>query len=240
MEWRRHLGSAALMAVFLVFNTATSKDPASSAPSAPSSGAAASGVVGAPAEVDAARVATALGCPGAGGDACRVLEDFKSAGSIAEPSEDQEVYVGYSHGKGGLREYFFLQLKRGAVQAAPGVPAAAVLPYGGAARSLIPDNPGEDKDAAALVAAVKAGGKAPAGSKAADFVRTAKPPEGFRSVARTAGASQMITASGLPFVFIRRSGDRVLVVEYEGGNLLRHARSSGSSPAWVAELWRLR
>jgi hypothetical protein len=251
MDWKRHLGSAAVLAAFLAFNTATSKAPSGSSGGS-SGGSGTSTVTGktssAP-DLDIGNTSAALGCVGgaaAGGkksEGCRVLNDFVSAGPLADlPTSGEKVWVGYSYAVGGSgdgkREYFFLQLKPGRTSPLAPLPDDAALDISGAARSLLPENPAEERDTGALVTALRAGSPAPAGNAAAAFVRTARPPDGYRSVVRTTGASVAIMSPGPLYAYIRKIDNRVLVIEYDG-NLLAHKSGGAQAKAWCSELWAL-
>lgn len=138
------------------------------------------------------------------------------------------VWYGESIGVGGSgdlwRESYFVQ-----VDQIPSGPA-------GAARTLDYDNATEKADGLALFAAVKTGKSVP-GSMAAAFMRTAPIPGGAKALTKTSGRSLVFVETPLK-AYVRKSGNRLLMVEYDG-NTLTSGRSSKEAKAWVAELWLL-
>lgn len=233
MEIRRHVASALILASFLAFNTATSKGPSSSS-SSPSPASSVGGSLSSVPDVNIGSLRASLGCdknPSLEG--CRVLTDFEGADPLtALPSEGRDVWYGESHGLGGAangnKELFFLQLENSSGSTA------------GSARSLIPENPTETADATTLLATVKRGAAAPKRSPAADFMRTAASPKGPHMLQATMGKSATLADPSGVKVFLRQKGDRVLIVEWEKGNLLGHAKGGAGAVAWCAELWKLK
>lgn len=246
----RHAGGALVLGAFLLFNTATSKAPVPG----PMPGPAPVYADAAPMEArpPAHSAATDLDVPGAtralcaarAGEPCRILSEFATATELKDlPTTGQDVWYGFSYAIGGTadkkRELFFLQIQRGYTPSPEPSLDPAVLDVSGSGRALIPDDASEEKDAVALYTAVKKGDPAPKGSKTAEYVRSNAPKE-WRAMVKTTGASiGLLLGPGQPHVFVRKAGDRVLVVEYDGGALLGHADKGVSAKAWCAELWKL-
>lgn len=245
----RHLGSAAVLVAFLAFNTATSKRPApGGAPGpAPVYGDAAVATP-APARASATDLdvsgATRALCTGHASEPCRILSEFASATELKDlPATGQDVWFGFSTALGGTadrqRELFFVQIQRGYTPSPEPKLDSAVLDVSGSARTLTPDSVSEEKDAVALLIALRKGAPAPPGSKAAETITTNAPKE-WRAMVRTDGASlALLTGAGNPHVFVRKAGTRMLVVEYDGGKLLGHADKGLFAKAWCAELYKV-
>lgn len=160
--------------------------------------------------------------------ACRILKDFEAAGSYTEFSP-KVLWFGESIGVGGsgdsTREPFFVQ-----VESAGGT-------MQGSARTLIVDNAAERKDSSDLLAASKAGRALPT-SKAAAFMRTVPAPGGPLRLTRVGGRSVAFVETPVK-TYVRRLGDRLLIVEHNG-SLLGHDRTTLTANAWVAEAFIVR
>ena len=240
MDLRRHLGSAAILAGFLALNTATSKRP----PDVDAAPAPTTAVTTAtPKDLDVDAAIAALGCTGVKTDACRILHDFKTAAAFADfPTTGQDLWVGESFplkgAAGSDREPNFLQLKAGATPDAT-IPASALLDVSGSMRSLIPENAGEKKDSDAVLEALRHGKPVPKGSKAIDYMRTVVPPSGYRTMLRAGGSVGMLVDRAYAYSYYRKSGDRLLVVEYDSGATLTHKTGGPAAEAWCTELWKV-
>jgi hypothetical protein len=189
--------------------------------------------------------ATRALCTGRAGEPCRILSEFATATELKDlPATGQDVWFGFSYAIGGTadkkREMFFLQVQRGYTPSPEPTLDPAVIDVSGSARALVPDDPSEEKDAVALLMALRKGDPAPAKSTAAEYLKTDAPKE-WRAMVKTTGASiGLLMGAGDPHVFVRKAGTRVLVVEYDGGKLLGHADKGISAKAWCAELWKLK
>jgi hypothetical protein len=94
----------------------------------------------------------------------------------------------------------------------------------------------EKDDSTKLLAATKIGGTIP-NSEAAKFMRTAPPPGGMHALVKTLGKSHTLRDTS---VFLRKRGDRVLMVEYSGTPLGHGGSNPTSADGWAGEVWRLR
>ena len=241
MNATRHTASLVVLGVFLGFNVATSKAPAGSGTPGPTPVPSPTPTIAEKtfADLDVGAVKSALGCSGAKSDACRILDDFAGASKLEESpaAGATKVWLGQTFAVGGAaagtKQYFFLQIRQGSVATDPGIAKESVLSTVGTARWLRPDNASEEKASAALLLAVKAGKSAPAGNAAAAFVEKPAEQSILRAMVRTGGASTVIVKSGEHSAYVRRSGNRVLVIEYDKGALLDNAK------AWCAEAWPL-
>ncbi|MBX3233112.1 MAG: hypothetical protein KIT84_13160 [Labilithrix sp.] len=161
--------------------------------------------------------------------ACRLLKDFEAAPTYTETAATV-LWFGESIGIGGAgdttKEPLFVTLE--------------LSPSGlaGAARVLLYDDAAERKDGDALLAAVKQGKTIPT-SKAAKLMRTAPPANGPLKLAKTKGRSLAFVETP-PKVYVRKSGDRLLVLEYDPDSSLAHDSRSLSAKAWIAEAWLVR
>jgi hypothetical protein len=232
--WRRHVVSLLAMGGFLALATATSKprkdtaDAGDAAPPSPPPSAQTAG----PNDLEPLRVFATLGCDAKPANlGCSLLKEFEGGSSWVALPFPEEVWFGESTAIGGIadgkKELFFLQVS--------GSPAGFV----GSARTLLPDNAREARDAAALLAATRLGNALP-NSQAAAFMKTSAPVGGRRTLVKTSGKSQAFAQTPTQ-VFIRAKGERLLVVEHNG-NFLSHdsPKGPGSALAWVAELFRVR
>lgn len=233
---RRHLASAAVLSVFLVFVVGTSKSkPSGPTPTpAPSPAPTPAATL---ADVDVAKIETEL-CGAKKTDACRALGEFKGAASFSSWPTAEKSWVGYSYAAGGpgdgKREFAFMKMRPGAASITP--PAGTLEAYSAAVRSLKPDNASEAKDAEALVSALSAGKSEPKASKSAEFVRGAAPPNGYDALVK-AGRSYVTINSRQEKRYLRVVGNRVLVVESIDSGLLESYALKAR--AFVYELWPL-
>lgn len=230
----RHVASFFVVLGFTVMLAATSKpkkgDDAPPTATATAKNAPALAGAGVPADVDIVLVTTASGCdkkPTHAG--CKLLKEFDAADPYVDMPKTKVVWYGESYGLGGAGdgkvEPFFVQV------------APTSAGFGASARSLIPENAKEKKDAADLLAAVKAGRAQPT-SAAADFMRNAAPPHGMLNVVLTKGRSHVLVDTP-PKVFLRRTGNRLLVLEYSGSPLGHDSAGGAAASAWIAETWLL-
>lgn len=246
---KRHLATTAVLGAFLALNTATSKRPVPGGGPGPAP-VYADAAIAAPAlphataaDLDVAAATRAL-CTGRAGDPCRILAEFASATELKElPATGQDVWFGFSYALGGTadkrRELFFLQIQRGYTPSPDPALDSAVLDVSGSARTLTPDGAAEDKDAIALLMALRKGDPAPPANKAAEYMTTNAPKQ-WRAIVGTAGGSlALLTDASAPHIFVRKSGKRVLVVEYDRGKLFGHADKGLFAKAWCAELYKL-
>ena len=182
-------------------------------------------------DVDVMLVTTKTGCdtnPATAG--CKLLRDFDQADAYADLPATKIVWFGESYGLGGAgegaKEPFFVNVENRAAA------------HAGAARTLIPENPKEKKDAESLLVATKAGRALP-NSEAAKFMIDSKPPGGLLTLVRTKGRSYVLKETP-PKVYLRRLGDRVLILEYSGSPI-GHDRAGGvEAMAWIAETWAVK
>jgi hypothetical protein len=165
-------------------------------------------------------------------EACRIAKEFaKGTPPPAWSTSGREVWFGRTYrsvaGEPDSTELYFLQVQ-------PGHPPAielsaeeskGTLNVEGSSRDLFPENPAEKADAESMLTALKSGAALPSNG-AVTFVRTATPKNGYRAMARTKGASNMIVAR-FP-VFIRTSGNHLVMVE-------PHEKGGG----WFSEVWKL-
>jgi hypothetical protein len=242
MDWKRHASSIAILAGFLGLTTATQQrrsefdaTPSPPIPVAP--------VVATPKDLDVDAAIKALGCTGKHTDACRILEEFKTATTPTDfPKTGQDLWVGESFplkGAAGVdREPNFLQLQPGAIANAT-IPTSALLDVQGSMRSLIPDNATEKADSDAVLDALRHKRPVPKGSKAIDYMRTSPPKSGFRTMLRAGTSVGMLVDRAYTYSYYRVSGDRLLVVEYDSGAPLTHMTGGPSAEAWCTELWKV-
>ena len=221
------------MGGFLLLATATSKpkkDQADAGDAAPAP--VASTQTTGPNDIEALRIFATLGCDAKPANVgCSLLREFEGGSTWVALPFPEEVWFGESTAIGGLadgkKELFFLQV------------SGSAAGFVGSSRPLLPDNAGEARDAAALLAAARLGNALP-NSQAATFMKTSVPAAGRQTLVRTSGRSQTF-AQPRPQVFIRAKGERLLLVEHNG-NFLSHdsPKGPGSALAWVAELFRVR
>lgn len=238
MRIDRHVASVAVLAVFLAFNVATSKSKSGSTTGSPTATptALATGAAGSLADIDPRAIKSSLGC-GSGKDACRILDEFASATTLDEtpPSDTTKVWMGQTFALGGSadgkRQYFFLQIRRGTAAAPSNVPATDLLPTTGSARWLRPENADEERDAAAVFKALESGSPLPARSGARDFIRKPAPASDTYPMAKTSGVSIAVVRRDSASAYLRKTGKRVLSIEYSNGDLLDNAK------VWCAEAW---
>jgi hypothetical protein len=165
-------------------------------------------------------------------EACRIAKEFaKGTPPPTWSASGREVWFGRTYrsvaGEADSTELYFLQVQ-------PGHPPAielsaeeskGTLSVEGSSRDLFPETPAEKAEAEGLLAALKSGAPVPS-SGALTFLRTATPKNGYRAMASTKGASNLIVAR-FP-VFIRTSGNHLVMVE-------PHEKGGG----WFSELWKL-
>jgi len=182
-------------------------------------------------------------------EGCKCLRDFGSAKVFKDlPEDGSSAWVGYEHAIGGpadgKRRYYFLQIKSGkpsqSVIDDASVHESAIIDYQGSARVLLPENADEEADAKALVTALKDGSKPPKFSEAAKFVKTMKPKEGHRAMAKTKGRSIMIKW-GTGDEIVRADGERVLIVSYsESGEPFGDSSDpKHRAKAFCSEVWKV-
>lgn len=176
-----------------------------------------------------------LGCATKTSSACRILRDFATGVSITEAgAAPHTLYFGESFALGvdgePSADPFFVTLQERRA----------------AARELLTENARERKDASALLDALRSGAPKHESPLVA-FMKNASPTDGWHELVASTGASTRLARST---AHLRRKGDRLLVLEYEGGAPLRHAaKGSGASAArgdlgaparaFVAETWPL-
>lgn len=227
----RHIASLFVVIGFTVMLAATSKPKKDDAPPQPTAkNAPVVPGVGVPVDIDIVNVTMATGCdkkPAHAG--CKLLRDFDGAEPYVDMPKTKVVWYGESIGLGGAGdakvEPFFVQV------------APTQAGFGASARSLIPENAKEKKDAADLLAAVKVGHSIPA-SEAAAFMRNATPPHGMLNVVLTKGRSHALVETPTK-VYLRRTGNRLLVLEYSGSPLGHDSAGGAVASGWIAETWLL-
>jgi hypothetical protein len=212
---------------FMLAGTSKRRDD----PSAKSSSSGVDPMNGLRPDIDVVLVTSATGCatkPSSPG--CKLLRDFDTADTYVDLPAGKVIWYGESYGIGGApegtKEPFFVNVEKN------------MTGWGVAARSLIPDNAKEKKDAEDLLAATKVGAARPA-SEAASFMRTAQPPGGLRNIVKTKGRSHVLVETPSK-VYLRRAGNRLLILEYSGSPI-GHDRAGGvPAIAWIAETWILK
>lgn len=234
----RAVASFGVIVGFTLMLAATSKPKSgSSSSSGASSSSGPSGATGTsggtmtiPPDVDLVLVTSATGCdkkPASVG--CKLLRDFDQADAYVDLPASKAVWFGESYALGasdGAKEPFFANIEKTATG------------FGGAARSLIPENPKEKKDSDDLLAATKAARAVPT-SEAATFMRTAAPVGGFRTVVKTKGRSHALLDVPTK-VYLRRIGDRLLILEYSGSPLGHDSAGGQAATAWISQTWILK
>jgi hypothetical protein len=69
-------------------------------------------------------------------------------------------------------------------------------------------------------------------------MRGAAPPGGLRNIVKTKGRSHVLV--DVPSkVFLRRTGNRLLILEYSGTPIGHSGAGATSALAWIAETWIL-
>lgn len=237
----RHFASFAVLAAFLVFNTATSKAPSGYTPIPPPaidaglakrSDAAAISVVK---DIDVAAV-TKTQCAGKTNDLCRCLADFgKGTTPIDLPATGQDIWAGYTYGVGRLP--YFMKLQRGYTPAPDPLLEDEVMDHSAAMQVVRPESAPE-ADTSSLLSGVKDGKPEPAGNRAAELMHTWSPADWFAMARATSGSLALLTDKSPAHVFVRASGARLLLVEWDGGKPLREGKVE--APLWCAELWKLK
>lgn len=222
--------SFGVIAGFSLMLAATSKSKPGTGSSSTSGGA--DPTLGVKPDIDIVLVTSAVGCdkkPSATG--CKLLRDFDAADTYVDVPLTKVVWYGESYGLGGgatdtTKEPFFVNVEKTSTG------------FGAAARSLIPENPKEKVDSDNLLVATKAGRAVPT-SEAASFMRTAAPPGGLRNMVKTKGRSHVLVEVPSK-VYFRRTGNRLLILEYSGSPI-GHDRAGGvAAMAWIAETWILK
>jgi hypothetical protein len=159
---------------------------------------------------------------------CECLRAFDKAKAFDDmPDDGQDNWVGYTYALGGSgngkKQYFFGQFKSGK----------------GNVRVLFPENDDEEADAKKLVKAVSGGDKAPKDSEAAKFIKTAKPEGGFHTAGKTKGVSLKLDVDE-GIAYLRRDGDRLLVVESGDGEIQMSFKDQKlSAKVFCSELWKM-
>lgn len=236
--WQRHVASALVLGSFLAFNTATSKPKGSGGGTATASPPPATAT--APprgrhgVDVDLGDVRSAAGCSsGSKTDGCDCLSDFAKGAKWSPLPKGKESFAGRTYGLGGpasgRKNFFFLTVK----------PLPGPTGLGGLGSVLIADTPGEVKDAEGMVSALERGRPAPPTSGAAKFIRGYEPPD-YTEMIPTDGPSFDLTQSGVE-TYVREMGDRVLIVEYDDGNLVGIGEKvADKAKVWCSELYPLK
>lgn len=175
-------------------------------------------------DLDLDRVRAAAGCAGNATAGCRLLEEFAAAAAY-DPPKNEAFWYGETIGLDGtteVRSPFYLRISDA----------------GGGARAVILDRQKYVDDASALLVATKEG-RAVFGNEVAAIVRGPFP-GGAKELVRTNGRSVSF-ATTPPRVYIRKSGARVLILEYDGQPF--GYERFGSEPrkvsVWIAETWPL-
>lgn len=181
-------------------------------------------------DVDVNAVMAVVNCPKSGHPACRLLTDF----AIATPYTDaptgagNALWYGETIGAGNkanfAKEYFFVQ-----VESTPeGVNASP--------RSLFPGTAQQKKESADLLAAMRAGRTPPANSMKS-FISTVG--GGMKHMARTSGTSMGFPSESPRITYMRRLGNRLLVLEYSPLGIHHIGGTAGDATAWIGETWLL-
>lgn len=249
-----HLSSLALTGAFVVFALGSGK-PKGGAPEGGVVAVASSVVAPAkpapPKDIDSAAIDKELACAGQKSDLCRVWADFGAAtGSVTPPTSGMGIFVGKSFAAGGPKagysEYVFVQMVGESTAAPPGIADSDVL---GANLVLRTYNPEHDaNDAEALLGALKAGKKPPAFNLFAmhtDYKVYTQTPD---AIVRTAGASTGFADKGGVVGWMRKKGDRLLVVEHASSGTTDHETRGGignqskttAAKVWITEAWLLK
>lgn len=183
---------------------------------------------GASPDVDLAAVNAAANCPKSGLSACRLLTDFAlGTPYIDTPAGNGNVvWYGETTGLGGpgngKKEFFFVQVES--------------TPQGANAspRSLIPSNAKETKEASDLVAALR-GSKAVPNNSALAYIKSAG--GNMKHLIRSSGQSTEFETELPRMTYMRRIGNRLLVLEYTGSPLGHGGTGAVSANGWIAETW---
>ena len=228
----RAFASFGVIAGFTLMLAATSK------PKGESSGSTSSGATGTsggtsitnPADIDLVLVTSVTGCDKKTTSVgCKLLKDFDQADTYVDMPASKVVWYGESYAlvtTDGTKEPFFANIEKTATG------------FGGAARSLIPENPKEKKDADDLLAASKSARAVPT-SEAAKFMRSVAPPGGLRNIVKTKGRSHAFVEAPTK-VYLRRIGDRLLILEYSGSPLGHDSAGGVVATAWISQTWILK
>lgn len=237
----RHVASFAVLAAFLAFNTATSKSHSGSPPIPPpaiDSGVAKKSVdasVPVVKDVDVAAV-TKSQCTGKTNDMCRCLADFgKGTTPIDLPATGQDIWAGYTYGTGRLP--WFMKIQRGYTPAPDPSLEDEVMDHSAAMQVVRPESAPE-ADTSSLLSAVKDGKPEPAGNRAGELMHTWSPADWYAMARATSGSIALFTDKSPAHVFVRAAGTRLLVVEWDGGKLLKEGKVE--APLWCAEVWKLK
>jgi hypothetical protein len=183
---------------------------------------------GAP-DVDLKVVDALVGCPKSGHPACRLLTDFALGTPYNDTpaSPNDVVWYGETIGLGGpgnmKKEYFFVQ-----VEGTPDGPNASP-------RSLIPGNAKETKEASDLVAALRSNKPLPQNS-ALSYIKTTGSTN-MKRLMKSGGTSTEFQTELPRMTYMRRIGNRLLVLEYTGSSLGHGGNGAVSANGWIAETW---
>ena len=209
-----------------------------------------------PKDADRAAIDKELGCAGAAAktDLCRVWTDFGAATeTFTPPSSGMTTWVGKSFAQGGPKpgyaEYVFVQVVGESTAAPPGIADSDVLGANMVLRTYDPkENNNGTGDADALLAALKAGKKPPAFNLFAMHTEFKVYTQSPDAIVRTAGPSVGFADKGGVVGWLRKSGNRLLAVEFEPSRNSDHETRGGlstqtkSTPAkvWCTEAWLLK
>jgi hypothetical protein len=158
---------------------------------------------------------------------CRLLNDFEFADVWNDVPTSNTTFYGEINGIGGngdgQKEFFFVQ-----VEAVPGSTE-------GSAKALLTDNAKDRSDCNVLLTITRGGGALPTNS-CSKFLK--ERPPGTRKLVRSSGRSQTLVGQS---VWMRKKGDRILVVEYQGGERFNHGpKSNFAAGGWVGELFQMK
>lgn len=179
-------------------------------------------------DVDLAAVNALVKCPGSGHVACRLLTDFALGTPYNDtPSSGNNVlWYGETTGIGGpgsgRKEFFFVQ-----VEGTPDGPNASP-------RSLIPSNPKETKEASDLVFALKNNKPLPNNS-ALTYIKTVG--GNMKKMIKSSGTSMEFQTELPRMTYMRRIGNRLIILEYTGSGLGHGGTGAVSANGWIAETW---
>ena len=225
----RHIASFFVIAGFLALNTATSK----------SGGPYTGPIPVTPADAGLAKVKfdagppTIADLPGHGcsakTDVCRILGDFAVGTTpIDLPTTGSDLWAGYVWGA-GTRQPFFVKIQRGYTPS-PDPKLDEQVMDDSAAFDV-----SSESDADAWIAAVKTGKSAPAGNRAYEQATGWSPTDWFGMAKATSGSIVLLTDKSPPHVFLRTSGNRLLVV-LNSGKPLKLGKVEAAE--WVGEMWK--
>lgn len=180
-------------------------------------------------DVDLTTVNALVGCPKSGHPACRLLTDFALGTPYNDTpaSPNNVVWYGETTGMGGAgnfkKEFFFVQ-----VEGTPSGPNASP-------RSLIPGNAKETKEASDLVAALRNNKPLPNNS-ALTYIKTTGG-SNMKPLMKSAGTSTEFQTELPRMTYMRRNGNRLLILEYTGTSLGHGGTGATSANGWIAETW---